>query len=111
MTARWVERWTKGRVTIEPWQAQPPAMQEAGLTPSQTSAVVWILTPSGKVAGGAAAVNEALKYTWWGRPLAWFYPLPLIRPLQDAIYRWVARNRHRFPGVTPACETTFNCVE
>jgi hypothetical protein len=34
MTARWVERWTKGRVAIQPWQTQPPEMLEAGLSPA-----------------------------------------------------------------------------
>ncbi|HSM58176.1 MAG TPA: DUF393 domain-containing protein [Candidatus Sulfomarinibacteraceae bacterium] len=111
MTARWVERITKGRVSIQPWQALPPGMKAAGLSAEQTETEVWLLTRDAQPKGGAAAINAVLAYTWWGRPISWLYRLPLIRSLQDAVYRWVARNRQHFPGVTPACESDADCVE
>lgn len=111
MTARWVARVTEGRVAIQPWQAWPPQMKAAGLSPEQTKTEVWMLTPGQAPKGGAAAVNEALSYTWWGRPISWLYRLPLVRPLQEALYRWVARNRQHFPGVTPACESDVDCID
>jgi predicted DCC family thiol-disulfide oxidoreductase YuxK len=33
------------------------------------------------------------------------YRIPRIRGLQEAVYRWVADHRYRFPGTTPYCES------
>lgn len=33
------------------------------------------------------------------------YRIPGIRFIQNAIYRWVADHRYRFPGTTPYCES------
>jgi len=110
MTARWVETWTAGEVTTKPWQTFPEHMLAAGLTAEETEREAWLITPQGEVLGGAAAVNGALKYAWWARPLTWLYAVPGLRQMEDAVYRWVARNRHRFPGVTPACEGGAECI-
>lgn len=91
------------RVTIVPWQ-------EADLAALRTTEararheVLWIDT-DGRVSGGAAAVAELLKNCrtpWW--PLGWLLSAPLVRLLAGWVYRWVAANRFRFPGATPACE-------
>jgi len=103
MTARWVAAWSAGWVEIQPWQSTPPRMVEAGLAPEDTSVEVWFITPQGAVKGGAAAINEALGSVPWLRPISWLYRVPGLRQLEDLIYRWVARNRHHLPGVTPAC--------
>jgi predicted DCC family thiol-disulfide oxidoreductase YuxK len=34
-----------------------------------------------------------------------FYRIPGIRQVQNAVYRWVADHRFRFPGTTPYCES------
>lgn len=53
---------------------------------------------------GAEAANAAVSSAIGTRlPLA-FYRIPGVRPLQDAIYRWVAAHRYRFPGTTPYCQ-------
>jgi predicted DCC family thiol-disulfide oxidoreductase YuxK len=109
MTARWVAGWTAGRVAIAPWQTFPPEMAAAGLTPAQTRAQVWLVWPSTRASGGAAAINSALSHVWWLRPVTWLYRLPGLRQLEDRVYHWVARHRHRFPGVTPACESGAGC--
>lgn len=109
MTARWVEAWTDGRVAVRPWQTFPKRMEEAGLTAEDTEREAWLITPQGEALGGAAAVNGALRYVWWARPLTWLYAVPGLRQVEDAVYRWVARNRGHFPGVTPACEGDADC--
>ena len=62
------------------------------------------LTPGGQVYGGAQAVARLLMRSGG----AWAYAgallaLPPVRPLAAAVYRAVARHRHRMPGGTPAC--------
>jgi predicted DCC family thiol-disulfide oxidoreductase YuxK len=65
--------------------------------------VLWV-TPDGEVFGGAAAfaqwlIYRGLPYAALGRIML----LPLVRRLAGAVYRLVARNRHRMPGGSPAC--------
>ena len=33
------------------------------------------------------------------------YRVPGIRFIQNAVYRWIADHRYRFPGTTPYCES------
>jgi predicted DCC family thiol-disulfide oxidoreductase YuxK len=33
------------------------------------------------------------------------YRIPGIRSIEDAVYRWVAAHRYRFPGTTPYCQS------
>jgi predicted DCC family thiol-disulfide oxidoreductase YuxK len=84
-------------------------MQTAGLTADDCLRQAWLLLPDGRVYGGAEAINGALAFVWWGRPALFLYRLPGLRQLEDAAYRWVVRNRYRFPGVTPGCEAEFDC--
>lgn len=109
MTARWVDRLTAGQVTIRPWQTFPERMEAAGLTAEDGEREAWLITPGGEALGGAAAVNGALSGVWWARPFTWLYAVPGLRQIEDAVYRWVARNRHRFPGVEPACAGEADC--
>ncbi|MFI6449009.1 thiol-disulfide oxidoreductase DCC family protein [Kitasatospora sp. NPDC050543] len=65
--------------------------------------VLWV-TPAGRVYGGARAVARLLMrsggvWAYLGGLLA----LAPVRPVADLVYRWVAKNRHRMPGGTPAC--------
>ncbi|GAA1148441.1 putative DCC family thiol-disulfide oxidoreductase YuxK [Kitasatospora gansuensis] len=65
--------------------------------------VLW-LTPRGDVYGGAQAAARLLMRSGG----AWAYlgallTLAPVRPLAALVYDWVARNRHRLPGGTPAC--------
>lgn len=48
-----------------------------------------------------AAVAAALGTRW---PLR-LYRIPGLRAVQDAVYRYVAGHRYRFPGTTPYCES------
>jgi predicted DCC family thiol-disulfide oxidoreductase YuxK len=91
------------RVTAMPFQR--PGFPEAhGLTVAQCEQSVWAITPDGFVycAAGAASLTAAVIL---GSPLSlWLYLFPGIHPLQEAAYRWVARNRSHFPGDRPYCE-------
>jgi predicted DCC family thiol-disulfide oxidoreductase YuxK len=84
-------------------------MAAAGLTADDGRQQAWLIMADGRVYGGAEAINRALWTVWWARPWVWLYYLPGLRQLEDALYRWVARHRGRFPGITPGCDAEFDC--
>ena len=65
--------------------------------------VLWV-TPGGRVYGGAQAVARLLMRSG-GAPayLGGLLALAPVRPVAALVYRWIAANRHRLPGGTPAC--------
>jgi predicted DCC family thiol-disulfide oxidoreductase YuxK len=99
-----VQTWTNGRIEPQPWQAIPERMAQLGLTDKDGLAQAWFAPPTGKLTGGAEAINEAMRYCWWARPFTYLYQLPGIKQVEDWLYRWVADNRYRMPGSTAACE-------
>jgi len=92
----------RGRLRTLPYQRAGVA-EAAGVSREDLSrAVFWDGGP-GRRYWGAEAVNAALSAALGtGLPLR-LYRLPGVRRLQDRVYRWVADNRHRLPGVTPWC--------
>jgi predicted DCC family thiol-disulfide oxidoreductase YuxK len=66
--------------------------------------VLWI-TPTGKVYGGSDAAGKLLlrsgRLPWTALGALAF--LPGTRFLLSELYVWIAANRHRLPGGTPAC--------
>lgn len=110
---RWAERYPRQSLSSAGWEAV--AQQFADLdaleefTGGQVTAervareVLWV-TPDRKVYGGAQAVARLLMRS--GGLWAWaggFLALAPVRPVAELVYRWVARNRDRMPGGTPAC--------
>ena len=100
-SARWLQRWVPSPAAVVPWQRTDlPAL---GLSAAQCEeAVQWVSGPDH--AAGASAIAAYLRS---GRP--WWRVVGVLlgsRPgllVADPAYRWVARNRHRLPGGTPAC--------
>lgn len=75
-----------------------------GTTSERTQREVLWITPAGEIFGGAAAFAQwltfrGLPYAVLGRAMG----LPAVRTLAAAVYRLIARNRHRMPGGSPAC--------
>ncbi|WP_326546558.1 DUF393 domain-containing protein [Mycolicibacterium sp. ND9-15] len=60
---------------------------------------------SGDVFAGAEAMNAAVAAALGTRLPLLVYRIPGVRALQEAVYRYVAEHRHRFPGTIPYCET------
>lgn len=93
-----------GDLRTEPLQADDAA-RRLGIPESQRLDAARWLDASGAVYTGAEAVNAALSCAL-GTPLPLrVYRLPGVRALQEAVYRWVADHRYRFPGTTPYCES------
>ncbi|MFB6893344.1 thiol-disulfide oxidoreductase DCC family protein [Kitasatospora sp. NPDC056327] len=113
--AQWAERYPRQTLASGGWEAVPFQFADlAGLdalaggrgevTPERAGREVLWVTPAGRVYGGAQAVARLLMRSGG----AWAYlggvlALAPVRPVAALAYRWVARNRHRMPGGTPAC--------
>ena len=93
-----------GELKTEPLQGAGAA-DRLGIQPSQLLESVRWLDSSGDMYTGAEAANAALSAALGARLPLMIYRLPGIRSLQEAVYRWVADHRYRFPGTTPYCES------
>jgi predicted DCC family thiol-disulfide oxidoreductase YuxK len=102
--------WVAGRLhqtdgsdaVLRPWQFTD--LESLGTTESRAQREVLWLTTDGMIYGGADAFSRWLRYR--GGPygvLGTAMALPLVRTLAAAVYRVIARNRHRMPGGSPAC--------
>jgi len=93
-----------GKLQTEALQS-PGTAQRLGIAPTSLLESVRWLDSSGAVYSGAEAANAAFSAAIGTRiPLA-IYRIPGVRVLEEAVYRWVAANRYRFPGTTPYCES------
>ncbi|BBY42447.1 thiol-disulfide oxidoreductase DCC family protein [Mycolicibacterium celeriflavum] len=94
-----------GDMRIEPLQGEGVA-QRLGVPESQILDAARWLDDSGDVYAGAEAMNAAVAAALGARLPLLVYRIPGMRSLQDAIYRYVAGHRYRFPGTTPYCESS-----
>lgn len=60
---------------------------------------------SGDVFASAEAINAAVSAALGTRLPLILYRMPGVRKLQEAVYRYVAEHRYRFPGTIPYCQT------
>jgi predicted DCC family thiol-disulfide oxidoreductase YuxK len=93
-----------GDLQTEPLQSEGVA-ERLGVPDSQLLDSVRWLDSSGQVYAGAEAANAAVSAALGIRLPLLVYRFPGIRSLEDAVYRWVADHRYRFPGTTPYCES------
>ena len=108
-----IERRVPTRAEVVPWQHAD--LDALGVTrDAAEAAVLWIsagapgAAPAGsarRVDAGADAVARLLEDagSWW-RAVGWVLGHPPVLWLARPVYRLVARNRHRLPGGTPACQ-------
>ncbi len=93
-----------GQLRTEPLQL-PGTAARLGVDEDELMRSIWWLDSSGEIVRGAAAANAALAAATGFRLPVLIYRLPGMARLQEAVYRWVAEHRHRFPGTTPYCES------
>jgi predicted DCC family thiol-disulfide oxidoreductase YuxK len=97
----------RDRVSVVPFQRRGVA-KLAGVSRDALAAAVYWLDDGGARYSGAQAVNAALSAALGTSLPLRLYRLPGMHQLQDAVYRWVATNRHRLPGTTPWCQAQPN---
>ena len=81
------------------------AAERLGIPASRLLESVRWLDSSGEVYAGAEAANAALSAAIGTKVPLVLYRVPGMRFVQEAVYRWVATHRHRFPGTTPYCDS------
>jgi predicted DCC family thiol-disulfide oxidoreductase YuxK len=100
-----VQRYDRtGELRIETLQSTGAA-NRLGVPESQILESAKWLDDSGDVYTGAEAMNAAVSVALGSRWPLRVYRVPGIRALQNAVYRYVAGHRYRFPGTTPHCES------
>jgi predicted DCC family thiol-disulfide oxidoreductase YuxK len=93
-----------GDLHTEPLQT-PGTAERLGVADSNLMDSVRWLDAEGNVYSGAEAANAAVSVALGTRIPLMIYRIPGIRSLEEAVYRWVADHRYRFPGTTPYCES------
>jgi predicted DCC family thiol-disulfide oxidoreductase YuxK len=79
-------------------------LSEYPLTPEECDAALQWVAADGTVSRAQDAVARTLLACRPPlRPLGAVVLLPGVNALAGLVYRWVAANRHRLPGGTPAC--------
>jgi predicted DCC family thiol-disulfide oxidoreductase YuxK len=100
-SVRWVTRLHLGADVVIPWQHADLAA--LGLTQEQCEESVQLVEPGRTSSGHAAAGRLLLRSQWWWKPVGLLLLTPPVSWLARGVYRWIADNRDRMPGGTPAC--------
>lgn len=104
-TIRVAKRLVKRLPRVVPHQQlDDDALRALGLDRVACATAVQFVGADGRVHAAERAVAEVLRAAGgvW-RPIGAVLSLPVVRNVAGVVYRWVARNRHRLPGGTPAC--------
>ena len=103
-TANWARRRLPRRVAVRPWQRIPDLASYRLSTRDVSAAAYWI-DAKGRTHRAHFAVAEAFRTIggiWW--LVGTLMRVPPFSWIAEVAYDVVARNRHRLPGGTPACQ-------
>jgi predicted DCC family thiol-disulfide oxidoreductase YuxK len=97
------------RAVLPPARGDVAAFQHVdlgplGLTEQECIESLRFIDARGRTFAAQDAVARLLlSSAWYWRPVGALILVPGVHWLAGVAYRWVARNRHRLPGGTPAC--------
>jgi predicted DCC family thiol-disulfide oxidoreductase YuxK len=105
-TATWLARRLRRKdgpnVDVVAWQFID--LNALGTTPSRAQQEALWVAPDGTISGGAEAFAAWLRFRGGPYGLAGHaMSMPGFRRLAAAVYRLIAKNRHRMPGGSAAC--------
>ncbi|MFT3888380.1 MAG: DUF393 domain-containing protein [Arachnia sp.] len=94
--------WLRSEADARPFQAV--AVERFGLTVDKCAEKLHVVDGSRVFVGGraVAAVLRRSRFPW--PAVSWVMTLPGISWVVERVYALVARNRHRLPGGSAACE-------
>ena len=98
--------------TVAAWQdldLKGGGLEEYGLTWEQCDEAARWVAKDGTISSGQDAVARTLLASRLPlRPLGALILAPGVNAVAGVVYRWVAANRSRLPGGTPACSLPAN---
>lgn len=105
--ARWVRRRDRAGRVLAIANQKRGVLARYGITRQEADRAAWAIEPDGRRFEGAAAVSRVMREMgggWTG--LASMYRLRPAAVVEEAVYRWFARNRSSFRrfGVRPECD-------
>ena len=92
-----------GRLSAVPFQSDHDLESLPRIPRSSLEQAMHLVAPDGGMLAGAAAAPAILRLLPGGRPLAWAFAFPGIPAVANAVYRAVARNRHRLGCGSTSC--------
>lgn len=98
-----IRRFVRPHAEIVPWQLTD--LDALGVTPDECMQAVQFVTSAGLHSSGSRAVAELFRHS----PIPWpalgvIMDWPGISFVADRAYKWIAANRYKLPGATPACK-------
>lgn len=100
--ARWLERRVPTQAGITAWQHTD--LDALGVTVDEvTEAVQWVTSSTHHTSGPVAVADLLLTSNIGWRTVGRVLKAKPVLWVAWPVYRWIARNRHRMPGGTPAC--------
>jgi len=102
----WVNRlreWLPVYPETVPWQWAD--LDELALSRDDVTRYAWLITDGHQYAGHLA-LSALLRAqpSWWLRLAGWLVATPPYSWVAALSYSTIAKNRHRLPGGTPACQ-------
>jgi predicted DCC family thiol-disulfide oxidoreductase YuxK len=85
----------QNRLSFLPAQDRAVPIRFPGISREELKKSIHVVDSEGRVWMGARAVEELVRILPGWRWAGWLFRLPLARPLAEAVYRLVARNRYR----------------
>jgi predicted DCC family thiol-disulfide oxidoreductase YuxK len=76
----------------------PGTTERLGITDQQLRAEMWLQIADGRAFSGIDAWSALMRRVWWMWPLGFVLALPGFNAAGRALYRWIAKNRHRLGG-------------
>ena len=106
----WTNRW-HGRLVRRGFHPVPLqaawAAARLGLSGNGPLTEMRLLTPEGRIYGGADALVQITRSIWWAWPLWAAAQIPGVKPLLRIGYQWVAKRRH---CLTSQCHHEGQCA-
>lgn len=103
-SVRALQRMVRRLPVVVAWQQAD--LDALGLNEAECSEAVQWVSADGNRQSGASAIAATFRYAGRGWVMVGvMLDAPGLRHVAARLYGWVARNRHRLPGGTPACST------